>query len=516
MGSNVRVAAAQCETGADVEANLATLQRLVAAAAAEGAELVVTPEFGNHGSVYESAAHAWDVAVDLGGWFVDGLAAAAREHGVWVAASATVRRDRAMARMTVTNLLLSPSDGLVFDTDKTVLMGSERDHLSAGNRSKAVVDTPFGPLGLYSCMEGVINEPARCLALDGALVLCNSLNSFALDEASLHIPVRAAENAVWVVAANKVGPLAPLDRIDALAASLDLAPSQLHGAGESQVVAPDGTVVAMAPRSGEAVVVADIDVGLARDKRTASGTDRFAVRRPELYGPIASQPTGRDDHSVAAELAVATVPGTGAALTVLPFGVAADITCLRPDQVVVTSRREGAAVVALAVDGGGRELLRQPMLHRSHQHPYATELGDGLCTVDLPWGRLALLCGEDHVQPESFRLAALASADVVAVTTGPLAVWERELGFRGRAAENRVTVVVGAEGGGVVAAPSTDFTLWTPWRRPFAGEINRPDLYDRPPGIVNVEPIAATNRHVSKGTDVVDGRPWRLLHALVT
>src|SRR6185436_5759996 len=110
-------------------------------------------------------------------------------------------------------------------------------------------------------------EVARGLALRGAQVLLNSLNSFALDEADLHIPVRAAENKVWVVAANKVGPLLPVHQLPAIAARLGVPPEWLHGAGESQIVAPDGTVVAKAPRTGEAVVVADIDVSLADDKR---------------------------------------------------------------------------------------------------------------------------------------------------------------------------------------------------------------------------------------------------------
>ena len=66
---------------------------------------------------------------------------------------------------------------LVAESDKTVLMGAEHDHLTAGDRAKAAVDTPLGRLGLYCCMEGVISEPARCLALDGAQVLCNWLGT---------------------------------------------------------------------------------------------------------------------------------------------------------------------------------------------------------------------------------------------------------------------------------------------------------------------------------------------------
>ena len=180
---------------------------------------------------------------------------------------------------------------------------------------------------MYACMEGVINEVARGLALRGAQVLLNSLNSFALDEADLHIPVRAAENKVWVVAANKVGPLLPRDELPAIAARLGVPPEWLHGAGESQIVAPDGTVVAKAPRTGEAVIVADIDPAEADDKRRPDGTDIFATRRPELYGPIAAAPVGRQRPPGAPSLPVAVLRDTalisdavakGAQLIVLP------------------------------------------------------------------------------------------------------------------------------------------------------------------------------------------------------
>lgn len=501
----VRVAAVQFATGTDVDENLATHVRMVAAAADEGARLVVTPEFGNHLSVYESSDHAWDVAVELDGPYVTALAALAGERGVWLAASATVRRDPARRRLTVANLLFGPDGTLVAEADKTVLMGAEADHLSPGDVPKRPVATPLGPLGLYCCMEGVIHEPARTLAVGGARILCNSLNSFALDEASLHVPARAAENGCFVVAANKVGPLAPPARLAALATALHIDPTQLHGAGESQVVSPDGVVLAIGPRTGEAVVVADIDPGTAPGPRPH--------RRPELYGRLAAAPTGRDGHPAADDLVASLdLAAPGAGLVVLAEGTPLP-TDVPPGQVVVGSVRDGDRLVGIVVGAGGEALLRQPLLHRADRLGWATALGDGLRTLDLPWGRLAVLVGDDHHHPEAVRLAALASADVVAVVTGDLEPWERTVGFASRAAENRVNVVVGATNGGLLVELPTDFTLWTPWDRPFDGRINDPTVHAGPTAVLH--PSAAANRLVSKGTDVVDGRPWRLLDALV-
>src|SRR6478735_9040170 len=333
----VRVAAVQFAVTEDVEANLATCLRMIDRAAAERAEVVVLPEFCNHVSWYDDREHARSKALTLDGPFVAALAAKAREHSLHLMANCTLNRED--GRTTGSNILFSPAGEILGVTDKQVLMGSERDHLDSAVAPSPVLDTAFGRVGLYSCMDGVINETPRMLAVGGAQVLLNSLNSFALDEASLHVPVRAVENRVWVVAANKVGPLVPARSIGMVAERVGVPVEMLHGAGESQIVAPDGTIVAMAPRVGEAVVVADIDVSLADDKRRPDGTDVFASRRPDLYGDIARPPQPAADAKVGAAqtkvavfvptaegeiaiaeaaIAVAEAAKAGASLVVLP------------------------------------------------------------------------------------------------------------------------------------------------------------------------------------------------------
>jgi hypothetical protein len=101
--------------------------------------------------------------------------------------------------------------------------------------------------------------------------------------------------------------------------------------------------------------------------------------------------------------------------------------------------------------------------------------------------------------------------------------WEVQTGLVERAAENRVNLVASSRvtsvGQGIVLAAERDFTLWTPWERPFDGRISHPvvTLAPRDGGhlVAEVFPAAAANRLVSRGTDVVDGRPWRLAAALV-
>ena len=237
----VRVAAVQYAAGQDVAANLATTLRMIDEAAAAGAQLIVLPEFCNHLSWYTDRAQAHELATRPGDEFLTAVAQRAAQHQAYIKLNVTHAYPD--GRTGGTNFLFDPAGEIIGSCDKQSLMGAENDHLDPGTEIGPVVDTPLGRLGMYACFEGVINEVTRGMALRGAQVLLNSLNSFALDEADLHIPVRAAENKVWVVAANKVGPLLPEEHLPAMSANLGVPPEWLHGAGESQIVAPDGTVV---------------------------------------------------------------------------------------------------------------------------------------------------------------------------------------------------------------------------------------------------------------------------------
>ncbi|GAA0822406.1 hypothetical protein GCM10009525_10710 [Streptosporangium amethystogenes subsp. fukuiense] len=538
----VRVAAAQLETGQDPAANLAACLRAIDSAAAQGAELIVLPEFCNHLSWYEDRAHARRLACRHGDPFLTAISERAAGHRAYVKIGVTLARED--GRTTGASLLYGPDGALLGEADKQTLMGAENDHLDPGTAVGPVISTELGRLGMYACMEGVISEVTRGLTLRGAQVLLNSLNSFAVDEASLHIPVRAAENKVWVVAANKVGPLIPADMLESVGAGLGVPPEWLHGAGESQIVAPDGTVVARAPRAGEGVVVADIDATLADSKLRPDGTDILAARRPALYRPIAAEPRGRRAPAGAERLTAAVVrprdePATaeepigqaaagGAELIVLPelCGVSAEEAARAvrgtAAHVVLSEIRQGAHE-GLLISGEG-VVGRQRALHPVTRHAgRVTSLGDGLEIFELPWGRLAVIVGDDALFPETFRLAALADADVVAVPFTPSEAWELEYGLLERAAENRLNVVAAGHDGpaglaGAILATPRDFTLWTAWEGPFSGRISHPIVTPVKNGdrsvSADLHPAQAVNRHVSRGTDLVDGRPWRLVDAL--
>ena len=511
----VTVAAVQFATSSDVEENLATCLRMIDAAAATGAQLIVLPEFSNHLSVYDSAEHCRRVALDLNGPFVDSCARRARGHEAYVVLTVTVRRPDGV---TITNLLLDPRGRVAAQADKQTLMGNERNYLRAGSQVAPVVETTFGRIGMYSCMDGVTCEVPRALAVGGARLLTNSLNSFALDEAALHVPVRAVENQVFVVAANKVGPLVPAHLLEAFVTALDIPADGLDGAGESQIVAPDGSVLARAPRFGEHVVSATVDLAEVDRARAANP---LPARRPQLYAALAGAQTLVPPANSAETLlaGAATTPGGvaaalegGAALIVLPE-LCEPPAAIPQGVTVVSTRRDGSRHVGV-VTGASGVLLEQPQLHDTPRLPWAAGAGDGPATVDLPWGRLAVAIGDDIAVPETARLAALAGVNVLAVCHRPARPADMDLVLVERAAENRVCIVAASPAGPVAGcaliSPPAYSLFATDRTEPFDGTINVPDLRFIEAGqdhlLGTIHPRRATQREVSLRTDLVAGR----------
>ncbi len=562
--STIRVAAAQFHIGHDLDENLQTCLRMIRKAAECKPDLIVLPEFCNHLSWYEDQAHCDKVSIALDSPWLQSVVECIKEVGAYVVINCTILREDGAC--TGTSLLYSPEGELLADNDKQIYIGHENDFLRPAQNEGPIVDTPLGKLGLYACMDGVINEPPRSLSLRGAQIICNSVNSFAPDEGSLHMPVRAAENKVFMVAANKVGPLIPEFLMDPVSEATGISKPFLCGAGDSQIVAPDGTVLAIAGNEEE-VIFADINPADALNKVAADGTDIFASRRPDLYQPIgedpASQPelsysgaesataamiqlstTGPDAIAEAVEQASSAI-SQGADIVVLPelFFVAdsgaPDLAAeVAQSQAVVEQFKAIAAeaiiVCSIIIKEGGQHfhatvaisnqgtIATQKQLHASARLSWSA-LGDKVVTVDVAFGRLGLATGGDTIYPEMFRLIAMQGAEVVAVPFSVQEKWELVTGLVERAAENRLNMIAVTQpselGCSFANKLHKDFTVLTPWEeREFDGNLTYPLMtkagQDAGITLAELTPLNAQDKVVSRGTDLIRNRPWRLAQAI--
>tara|TARA_R110001583_G_scaffold59932_3_gene178332 strand:+ start:21400 stop:23289 length:1890 start_codon:yes stop_codon:yes gene_type:complete len=319
----MRVAVSQFATSSSTQENLATCMRMINEAAVCKPSLIVLPEFCNTQFCntpifneqlcntqpsYIDHNQAWNEAVSTNGIFLQSIAEQAQKHDCYIVINVTLRRDLCRdflndkqggtikSNISVTSCLFSPRGELIHQADKQTLVGHEKVFFSSTSKIPKVVTTPCGKIGLLTGNECTTFEASRGLALNGVQLLCNSMNTFALDQSDLHGPARASENKVFLASANKVGSLVPKVQNQAVLPEKlveSLIPQEiLVGAGQSQIVSPSGKVLAKIANNKEGFIFADIDlaeVGIGQNnKLRPDGTDMIKQRRPELYYDLAA------------------------------------------------------------------------------------------------------------------------------------------------------------------------------------------------------------------------------------
>lgn len=150
-------------------------------------------------------------------------------------------------------------DGIAGFADKCFLWHFDRRWFRAGD-ALTPVDTPLGRLGVFICADGRIPTIANALVARGAEILVvptawvtSGRDPHALEniQADLMIPVRARENGVPLVAANKVG-------VEARSVAY---------CGKSQLIAADGSIVALASQTDETILRGTLAIGAPAPRR---------------------------------------------------------------------------------------------------------------------------------------------------------------------------------------------------------------------------------------------------------
>ena len=156
--------------------------------------------------------------------------------------------------------------------------GPETYYFAPGDLGYPVFETAFCRLGVYICYDRHFPEGWRALALNGAQYVVNpSATPESLSRYIWHLeqPAAAVANGFFVGAINRVGVEAPWNI------------GRFYGS--SYVVDPRGRILAEAGSDGDALVVADLDLGQIDEVHE---TWRFLrARRPESYGDLLREPT---------------------------------------------------------------------------------------------------------------------------------------------------------------------------------------------------------------------------------
>jgi predicted amidohydrolase len=248
----------------DVPGNLAIIRRVAAHAAAEGASLVVFPELFTTG--YNLGSRLRELAEPLPGPSLDAVGATAADAGL---AILTGFCERDGARLFNSAVLVGRNGSMRAVHRKCHLYGAMEGELFTPGDALAVVELDRLRVGILICYDVEFPEAVRALALAGAELVAVPTTLMAPHDvvARAMVPVRAAENQVFVAYANRTGSEGALAYI-----------------GQSCIVGPDGADFARAGREAEQLLLADLDPAAITDARAAQSY--LGDRRPALYVPL--------------------------------------------------------------------------------------------------------------------------------------------------------------------------------------------------------------------------------------
>jgi predicted amidohydrolase len=454
-----RVAAIQFEpTLFSKSANLEALLRLTDEAAAGGAKLIVTPEMA-------TTAYCWatrdEIASDVEpvpGPTTRRFAEIAADHDCWIVVG-LAEVDPETDIYYNSAVLIGP-EGPVGLYRKTHAYISEPKWAKDGDLGLPVFETPIGRIAMTICMDACYPETARVPALAGADVICFPTNWLSEKSPSPSWMARAAENGVYLVAANRYG----LER-------------GVQFSGGSAVIDPDGSLQSVVD-TGDGIVWGWIDPARARDKRPLSGRpeDLIADRRPDAYGTMTLNTYLWDPGEFHGLYGIRPLPeARRSRVAVVQFSpgrgdVAGNLDRVAREtraqaetdlvvfpELVVTGSvvdRETAERLAESIPGPSTERLHEiaasaetylvaglierdadsgrlynsavlvgpdgvggtyRKLHlAADDRAWATQGNLGLLTFDIPAGRIGILLGYDALFPEAARSLALDGADIIA------------------------------------------------------------------------------------------------------
>jgi predicted amidohydrolase len=266
MSEPVLVAAVQMTSRDDLDANLATAERLVRRAASRGAVLVGLPEnvtfMGPEEAKLTTAERfALGPVHSDAGKVARWAASLARETGTWLLLGGVAEQTSDAKRVHNAALVVNPSGEIAAHYRKLHLFdvsladGSEyrESKVVEAGRDVAVVETPAGRLGLSICYDVRFPELYRKLVDQGATLLAVPA-AFTVPTGRDHwhvlLRARAIEAQCYVIAPAQWG-------------------SHGHGRttyGHALICDPWGTVIAECG-DGEGIAMAEIDPGRVANVR---------------------------------------------------------------------------------------------------------------------------------------------------------------------------------------------------------------------------------------------------------
>ncbi|MBE4017805.1 N-carbamoylputrescine amidase [Vibrio parahaemolyticus] len=283
MSKVVKFAALQLTKSWDLEDNLAKQKNAIREAAQNGANVILPQElFAAPYFCKKQEAKYFELAEETANsHLIQEMSALAKELGVVIPVSYFEKAGNTFFN----SLVMIDADGTVLDNYRKSHIPdgpgySEKYYFSPGDTGFKVWQTKFGKFGAGICWDQWFPELARSLALHGAEAIFypTAIGSEPQDptlDSRDHwqrtMQGHSAANLVPVIASNRVG-----TEVD------DGIETTFYGS--SFITDHTGAKIAEAPREGETIIYAEIDLAATAKARHAWGL--FRDRRPDLYTSV--------------------------------------------------------------------------------------------------------------------------------------------------------------------------------------------------------------------------------------
>ncbi|HAV1367189.1 N-carbamoylputrescine amidase [Vibrio parahaemolyticus] len=283
MSKVVKFAALQLTKSWDLEDNLAKAKNAIREAAQNGANVILPQElFAAPYFCKKQEAKYFELAEETANsHLIQEMSELAKELSVVIPVSYFEKAGNTFFN----SLVMIDADGTVLDNYRKSHIPdgpgySEKYYFSPGDTGFKVWQTKFGKFGAGICWDQWFPELARSLALHGAEAIFypTAIGSEPQDptlDSRDHwqrtMQGHSAANLVPVIASNRVG----IEVDDGIETTFY---------GSSFITDHTGAKIAEAPREGETIIYAEIDLAATAKARHAWGL--FRDRRPDLYTSV--------------------------------------------------------------------------------------------------------------------------------------------------------------------------------------------------------------------------------------
>jgi predicted amidohydrolase len=258
----MRVAVVQTNpTFGEVKSNVQAALALMESVAAD---LYVLPELFNTGYNFIDVGEVKRLSEETSGPTFQSMEEFATDRSVYIVYGFAEKADRFYNSAA----LVGPK-GLVGVYRKVHLFDRENIYFTPGNLGFPVFDLPFGKIGIMICFDWIYPESARTLALKGAQLVAHPSNLI-LPHCPEAMVTRCLENRIFAATADRIG-------------RENRGGVDLQYIGKSEIISPSGKVLKRLGSDEPGIVVEEVDLGEANNKRINEFNDLLVQRRSDQY-----------------------------------------------------------------------------------------------------------------------------------------------------------------------------------------------------------------------------------------